>query len=98
MSGTAARLTPLATPFNGPHHLLTGPDDLIYVADTWDNVVRRVDPATGAVTRFAGTGEKGFSGDGGPALDAQFGAVFAIAIHDGTPLHRRPRQPPHPHR
>jgi DNA-binding beta-propeller fold protein YncE len=78
------RLTPLATPFTGPHHLLKGPDNVIYVADTWSNVVRRVDPSTGTVTRFAGTGQKGFSGDGGPALDAQFGSVFAIAIHDGT--------------
>ena len=78
-----SRLTPLSTPFTGPHHLLNGPDNFIYVADTWSNVVRRVDPSTGAVTRFAGTGQKGFSGDGGPALDAQFGAVFAIAIHAG---------------
>ena len=79
-----SRLTPLATPFTGPHHLLKGPDNFIYVADTWSNVVRRVDPSTGTVTRFAGTGQKGFSGDGGRALDAQFGAVFAIAIHAGT--------------
>ena len=79
-----SRLTPLATPFTGPHHLLRGPDNIIYVADTWSNVVRRVDPSTGTVTRFAGTGQKGFSGDGGRALDAQFGAVFAIAIHAGT--------------
>jgi DNA-binding beta-propeller fold protein YncE len=78
------RLTPLSTPFTGPHHLLKGPDNFIYVADTWSNVVRRVDPSTGTVTRVAGTGQKGFSGDGGPALDAQFGAVFAIAIHAGT--------------
>ncbi|MBK5298790.1 MAG: hypothetical protein JJE40_16670 [Vicinamibacteria bacterium] len=79
-----AGLTPLATPFNGPHHLIQGPDGLIYVADTWSNVVRRVDPATGTVVRVAGTGQKGFSGDGGPALDAAFGAVYAIAIHDAT--------------
>jgi hypothetical protein len=77
-------LTPLATPFSGPHHLIAGPNGDIYVADTWAHMVRRVDPATGAVTRVAGTGQKGFSGDGGPALDAQFGSAFAIAIHAGT--------------
>lgn len=77
------RLTPLTTTFNGPHHLLTGPDGQIYIADTWNNMVRRLDPATGAVTRVAGTGEKGFSGDGGPAVDAKFGSAFAVAIHDG---------------
>jgi len=79
-----AGLTQLATPFNGPHHLITGPNGDIYVADTWAHMVRRVDPATGAVTRVAGTGQKGFSGDGGPALDAQLGSAFAIAIHAGT--------------
>ena len=78
------QLTPLPTPFTGPHHLLNGPDNFIYVADTFANMVRRVDPATGAVTGFAGTGVKGFSGDGGPALEARFGAAFAIAIHAGT--------------
>ncbi len=77
-------LTPLATPFGGPHHLLRGPDDLIYVADTWNNAVRRVDPRTGAVTTFAGTGAKGFAGDGGRAIDAQFGSLFAIDIRQNT--------------
>jgi sugar lactone lactonase YvrE len=76
-------LLPLSTPFHGPHHLITGPDGLIYVADTWAHVVRRVDPATGVVTPLAGTGEKGFGGDGGQALDARFGPVFAIAMHNG---------------
>lgn len=77
-------LRQLPTPFNGPHHLLRGPDGAIYVADTGNNIVRRVAPATGEVARFAGTGVKGFSGDGGPALDAQFGAVYAIDIQAGT--------------
>lgn len=69
--------------FNGPHHLLMGPDGLLYVADTWNNSVRRIDLRTGLVTRVAGTGQKGFSGDGGPAVDAQFGGIYSIAFHDG---------------
>ena len=70
--------------FNGPHHLLFGPDGWLYVADTFNNVVRRLDPRTGIVKRVAGTGEKAFGGDGGPAVDAQFSGVFSIAFHNGA--------------
>jgi len=77
-------LRQLPSPFNGPHHLLRGPDDAIYVADTWNNIVRRIEPATGEVSRFAGTGVKGFSGDGGHAIVAQFGSLFAIDIRNRT--------------
>jgi DNA-binding beta-propeller fold protein YncE len=68
--------------FNGPHHLLFGPDGHLYVADTFNNCVRRIDVRTGIVTRVAGTGQKGFSGDGGPAVQAQFGGIYAIAFRD----------------
>lgn len=69
---------------NGPHHLLVGPDGALYVADTWNNVVRRIDLASGVITRVAGTGRKGFAGDGGSALQADFNGVFAIAFHEGV--------------
>jgi DNA-binding beta-propeller fold protein YncE len=58
-----------------------GPDGALYVADTWNFAVRRIDLRTGLVTRVAGTGHKGYSGDGGPAVLAQFGGVYAIAFH-----------------
>jgi DNA-binding beta-propeller fold protein YncE len=70
--------------FNGPHHLLLGPDGHLYIADTFNNCVRKVDLRTGLVTRVAGTGEKGFSGDGGPAREARFGGIYSIAFHEGT--------------
>jgi len=68
---------------NGPHHLLLGPDGRLYVADTWNNCVRRIDLKTRIVTRVAGTGEKGFGGDGGPALQARFGGIYSIAFRHG---------------
>jgi streptogramin lyase len=79
-----ADATGAAAHFNGPHHLLVGPDRQLYVADTFNNAVRRIDPASGRVTRYAGTGEKGFSGDGGPAAAAQLNGAFAIDIRGHT--------------
>jgi sugar lactone lactonase YvrE len=81
--GGDGRLFRVTASFSSPHHLLKGPDGFIYVADTGNHMVRRIDPASGEVTRVAGTGVKGFSGDGGPALDAQFGGIYAIAFHAG---------------
>ncbi len=66
--------------FNGMHSLAVGADGLVYLADTWNNRIRTFDPKTGVVAKFAGTGEKGFAGDGGPADDAKFGGVFCLAF------------------
>ncbi len=43
----------------------------IFFSDQWNNVVRKVDAATGIITTFAGNGTVGYSGDGGPANNAQ---------------------------
>src|SRR5262249_20910103 len=48
--------------------------------DTFNNCVRRIDLRTRIVTRVAGTGAKGYGGDGGKALDAVFDGVFSIAF------------------
>ncbi|HEX7878367.1 MAG TPA: hypothetical protein VF720_03105 [Candidatus Eisenbacteria bacterium] len=44
----------------------------LYIADTLNNRVRRLEFATGMVTTVAGTGAVGYSGDDGPALAATF--------------------------
>lgn len=66
--------------FNGMHSLAVGPDGCVYLADTWNNCVRKFDPKTGIVSAFAGTGEKGFSGDGGPAAKAKFGGCYCVSF------------------
>lgn len=64
--------------FNGPHSLAVGPENVVYVADTWNNRVRTYHAKANTVRAFAGTGEKGFAGDGGPADKAKFGAVYCV--------------------
>jgi DNA-binding beta-propeller fold protein YncE len=73
--GTAARL-------NGPHHIEFLPaTGLLYIADTWNNRVRSLDPATGVIRAVAGVGgPKAFGGDGGPAVKAQSGGIYCLAI------------------
>ena len=49
----------------------------IYICEREGNGVRKVD-ANGIMSTFAGTGERGFSGDGGAALAATWGAPKAL--------------------
>ena len=43
----------------------------LYISDQGNGAIRKIDVSTGIISRVAGTGTPGFSGDGGPALDAQ---------------------------
>src|SRR6478609_490240 len=67
-----------AATLNLPHELRFGPDGALYIADTGNNVVRRINLSTGVITTFAGTGAKGYSGDGGPASQATFKGPHSI--------------------
>ncbi len=50
----------------------------IYIAETGGHRVRKVD-RSGAITTLAGTGVAGFSGDGGPAAQAQLASPYGVA-------------------
>src|SRR5689334_16786632 len=54
----------------GPFGVVIGPDGGLYVCETTTHVVRRIDLRSGTISTVAGSGEKGYSGDGGPALQA----------------------------
>jgi DNA-binding beta-propeller fold protein YncE len=69
--------------FSQPHNLAVAPDGNIYVADTMNHRVRKLDSKTRAVTTIAG-GEKGFAGDGGPAKDARFDQAYHVALDAGA--------------
>jgi sugar lactone lactonase YvrE len=64
-----------------PFGVEVGPDDALYIADTFNHAVRRVD-AAGEITTVAGTGAFGFSGDGGPAKAARLRGPHGITFDE----------------
>ena len=50
--------------FGLPHDIVIA-DDILYFADTGNAAVRAINLKTGIIITVAGTGEKGYSGDGG---------------------------------
>jgi sugar lactone lactonase YvrE len=52
----------------------------VYVADSINGVIRAIDRSTGFERALAGTGSFGFSGDGGPAVDAQVNNEQAVGL------------------
>jgi hypothetical protein len=54
----------------------------VLIADSQNNRIRRVDPS-GIITTIAGTGDRGFSGDDGPATQAHLNAPTDVAIGFG---------------
>jgi streptogramin lyase len=71
---------PLAgTPLNGPRAITLDPQGNLYVALREGNAVYRIDPRAGRITHVAGTGEKGYSGDGGDAKRARLSGPKGIS-------------------
>lgn len=68
-----------------PSGLAIGPDNSVYIADTDNDVVRRVMP-NGVIERVAGIpGMYNYSGDGGPAMEAEFRSPTDLAFdRDGN--------------
>ena len=61
----------------GPRAVCMDTKGNTYIAEREGNGVRKVD-ANGVMSTFAGTGELGYTGDGGPALTATWGAPKAM--------------------
>jgi sugar lactone lactonase YvrE len=79
-AGTGARTptpeeAPLAdTSVTGPRSIDIAPDGKMYLVLREGNKIFVIDPAQGRLRHLAGTGELGYAGDGGPALQAKFGS------------------------
>jgi DNA-binding beta-propeller fold protein YncE len=85
LSGTGERLpTPdsaelTGTPLLGPRSIDTDTEGNAYLVLREGNAVFKLDIRGNRLERIAGTGEKGYSGDGGAALDATFNGPKGIA-------------------
>jgi len=70
-----------AAQFNWPMGLAVDRSGNIFIADASQNHrVRRIDAATGIVNTIAGTGQSGYSGDGGPATQAQLNMLDGSSL------------------
>jgi DNA-binding beta-propeller fold protein YncE len=69
----------LQASFGLPHDTVIA-NEVLYFADTANAAVRAIDLKTGIISSVAGTGVKGYSGDGGPAKEAQFTFVVGVSL------------------
>ena len=65
---------------DGPTGVAFDAEDNLFIADTRNDRIRRVDSETGIITTVAGTGENGFGGDGGPATSAILDDPNGVAV------------------
>ena len=64
---------------NSPYGITIDPAGSLYIADTLNSRIRKVD-TNGIISTVAGNGAYGYSGDGGPAVSAMIGYASGIAV------------------
>lgn len=77
---TQSTISTLLVGLNHPRGLATDSNGRLFIADTYNNVVRVYDPAKHTLTVFAGTGTAGFSGDGHPAKSATLRQPSGVTV------------------
>jgi DNA-binding beta-propeller fold protein YncE len=70
---------PLDAPLHGPRSIDSAPDGTMYLILREGNKVFAIDPRVRTLAHIAGTGAKGYDGDGGPALAATWNGPKGIA-------------------
>jgi DNA-binding beta-propeller fold protein YncE len=65
---------------NNPFDLAFFPDGSLVFSDTFNHCIRRVDAGSLVISTICGVGEKGFSGDGGPAAHARLNEPYGVVV------------------
>jgi streptogramin lyase len=65
---------------NQPFHCNLDADGNLYIAEAFNHCIRKVNLKTGIISTIAGTGAKGYDGDGGPATKAKMNEPYAVAV------------------
>jgi sugar lactone lactonase YvrE len=65
---------------NGPEGVFVDLYGNIYIADTWNQRIRKIDFKSGIIKTIAGNGEAGFSGDGGNACNASINRPSGVVV------------------
>src|SRR5207248_1329657 len=71
---------------NFPRRILLDKNGDLYVADTWNQAIRRISAADGTITTVVGSGNRGFGGDGGPAESASLNLPTGLALNSAGTL------------
>jgi N-acetylneuraminic acid mutarotase len=71
---------------DNPEFIALDPSGNLYISDYFNNVIRKVDAATGIISTVVGT-TSGYSGDGGPAIDAQLYTPTGLAFDSAGNLY-----------
>src|SRR5690348_2162168 len=69
---------PAKAQVNNPYGLVIGPDGALYFCEIGNHRVRRLDLRKNSISTVAGSGQKGYSGDGGPALQASLNEPYEV--------------------
>ena len=65
---------------NNPFDIAVTTNGNIIFSDTFNHCIRRVNAKTGIIGNVAGTGERGFAGDGGPATQALLNEPYGVVV------------------
>ena len=69
-----------AASLNNPFDLAFAPDGDLIFSDTFNHRLCRINSRTGILTVVAGTGGRGFDGDGGPATAAKLNEPYGVVV------------------